>query len=142
MEKDAGGHVALKTTLYMAVAVLVVAMLAGLSAWAWQAQGRSTEDVSYARWAAVYHDAQFAKSLLPMIDELDLLRGQVASLQPGTAEYDRYNGKLTELQNLIGDALPALVYKRDSNGNVTIVGVAMARAHLQAQIDLAALGRQ
>lgn len=142
MKNDAGGHRVLKTTISVVAAALVVAAAAGISALAWKAQGRSAEDVSYARWTIVSHEARVAKSLMPMIDRLETLRGQVGSLRPGTAEYDAYNHKLTDLQNVIADAMPALVFRRDAAGNATLVGVEMARAHLQARIDLAARGRE
>lgn len=132
----------LKAAVSIAAAVLVVAAAAGLSALAWKAQGRSTEDITYTRWATIRYEGYLAKSLMPMIDRLETLRGQVESLRPGTAEYDTYNRKLADLQNLIADAMPDLVYKRDAAGNAALVGVEMARAHLQARIDLAARGRE
>lgn len=131
-----------KTAGLVALAVAIVLALAGASAWAWRAQGRTSDDLSLARWQRSWSDGELAKSLMPMIDELEVVRGQVASLQPGTAEYDKYARKLMDLQNLIGEEMPVLVYTRDAEGNVTIVGAEMARAHLKAQIDLASRGRQ
>jgi hypothetical protein len=121
----------------VACAVLVVLALAGLTAVAWYAQGRNKEDTTAAIALILQHNADVARSLLPLVDRLDILRGTVANLQPGTPEYQRFSQELTELQNIIGDAMPALVYRRDAAGNATLAGVEMVRKHLDAQIKAA-----
>jgi hypothetical protein len=115
----------------VALAVVVVLALAGLTAVAWYAQGRNKEDASYALALVHQYNADVARSLMPLMDKLDVLRSTLASLQPGTPEYQKYAQELTELQNLIGGEMPALVYRRDANGNVTLASVEMVRRHLE-----------
>lgn len=115
----------------------MVLALAGLTAYAWKAQGRNTEDAHIALLRKAIREAEVAKSLVPMIDRLEALRGTVAGLGPGNPEYEKYYPQLTQLQNLIGDQLPALVSSRDASGNATIVGTDMARDHIRSLIKAA-----
>ncbi|MHB8895304.1 MAG: hypothetical protein ACYC99_09045 [Candidatus Geothermincolia bacterium] len=128
------GHIA-RSVGQVALAVIVVLAIAGLTAYAWKAQGRYKEDASLALMRQTVRNAEVAKSLLPMIDKLEALRGTVAQLNPGDPDYARYSQQLSELQNLIGEEMPALVYLRDRDGNVTLVGAEMARAHLETIIS-------
>lgn len=124
------------TGLIILAAVLVLA-LAGLTAFAWKTQGRDKEDSSKAMRRLRNHQAVVAESLLPMIDKLEALRGTVAGLRPGDADFEKYYPQLTQLQNLIADQLPALVFSRDADGNATIVGTDMARDHIRSLIKAA-----
>ena len=130
-----GGHRTKKVAQVVA-AVLVVLVLAGLCAFAWKAQGRTKEDTSVAMRRARHHDAQVAASLMPMIDRYEKLMFTLAGLQYGTPQWVSSNRQLTELENLIGDGDPALVWHKDQNGNVVLVSPEMARDHLRAVIAL------
>jgi len=135
--KETAGRKRLKTTAQVAAAVLVVLILAGLSALAWEAQGRTREDPALAIKRIRHRDAEVARSLLPMIYRYEtLLRNSVAGLPYGTPQWVSSNRQFTEVQNLIADEAPALVWHRDANGNVVLVGPEMARKHLRAVIAL------
>lgn len=125
-----------RKVVQIVAAVLVVLVLAGITAFAWKAQGRTKEDTSFAMRRARHHDAQEATSLLPMVDRYEKLMFSLAGLQYGTPQWVSSNRQLTELENLIGEADPALIWHKDQNGNVVLVSPEMARNHLRAVIAL------
>ena len=131
-----------KSIAQAAAAVLVVLALGAAVGLTWKAQGRTREDTTFTQERARYREAQFAKSVLPQIDRYEALMNTVSGLKYGTPQWKSSAAQFTELQNLIGEEVPALIWHLDENGNVVLVGPDMARKHLQAIIALDPTTRQ
>jgi len=122
---------------FAVLAVVAAAVSAGLVL-AWRAESRGAEDPAPAISELRAKEARIATATWGLIDMLDRLRNEELALRPGTQGYETNMEKQRDIQNLVAVEMPALVYRRDEQGNAVIVGVEMARTHLQVMIDAAA----
>ena len=125
----------MKKAIQITLALVVVLALAGLSAYAWKAQGRTKENAKAVILREHSAQADLAKSLLPMLERVGVLKAELPGLKEGTPQRAAAAQELMELENIIGDAEPILVFTRDPGGNTTLVMTDMARKELKAQIQ-------
>lgn len=127
----------LRKALPFVLLVVIAGAVAASLVFAWRAESRSTEDTAPALAELQAKEARIAVATWGLVDRLDFLRDEETRLRPGTPEHEANMEKQKDIQNLIAAEMPALVFRRDTQDNAIIVGVDMARRHLQVIIDAA-----
>jgi hypothetical protein len=124
----------MKRVFQVILAIILVAALAGFSLLMWKVEKRDIETFTRGEAGAKQLEAFIAKSLLPMVDRLQLLQQSIPGLQPGSPAYTDTSEQITEIKNLIAAQIPTLVVGHDEQGNALIVPTEETRTLLNAII--------
>ncbi|MBU1669834.1 MAG: hypothetical protein KKF41_01840 [Actinobacteria bacterium] len=109
-----------KTAIQVSLAVALLAALASAMLVSWRLEGMSKVDNSVEIRNAQRAEARSAEWALALMPKLQELEGRRAALSPGTAEYERVDGQVTGLGNLIASKVPSVAEGRDTEGNAVL----------------------
>lgn len=126
---------AFKTTVWFVILAIVLAAFAALVMWKWKAENRDVENSSIEVLAARQRAGWAAEAAGRLVDRLEALRLEAAVVAAGSPEDQRIQEEIREVSNLIAAEMPALAYEMDEQGNAVIVGVEMARNHINTILE-------
>jgi hypothetical protein len=109
-----------KKVLQICAALLVLALGAGFMTYRWGVEARNKPDKTYEFIYLQQNQAASARWVLSLMPKLSELEARLAGLQPGTPEYARVAGELTEARNLVAAKVPTLATGYDAQGNAQL----------------------
>ncbi len=123
-------YVVINEILYFFSVLLILALFGAFTYYMWRVEGRAAEDISFLIKEEKRKKAETARSILPLLDELERarLKSQRAKTKGESAEAARIAAAIS---NTVAVILPELATSKDSEGNAVLLPLERARKYIR-----------